>query len=45
MWKMKTKTLPVTVGAINVTKTGTQKYVNEISGNLSLSGIQKKSVK
>ena len=42
MWKTKTKTLPVIVGAIDVTKKETQKYVNETLGNLSLSGIQKK---
>ena len=41
MWKMKTKTIPVIVGAIHMIKKGTQKYVNEIPGNLSLSGIQK----
>ena len=39
--KMKTKTIPVIVGAIDMIKKGTQKYVNEIPGNLSLSGIQK----
>ena len=41
MWKMKTKTIPVIVGAIDMIKKGTQKYVNEIPGNLLLSGIQK----
>ena len=41
MWKMKTKTIPVVVGAIDMIKKGTQKYVTEIPGNLSLSGIQK----
>ena len=38
---MKTKTIPVIVGAIDMIKKGTQKYNNEIPGNLSLSGIQK----
>ena len=36
MWKMKTKTIPVIVGALGMIKKGTQKYVNEIPGNLSL---------
>ena len=40
MWKMKTKTIPVDAGAIDVIKKGTQKYVNKIPGKLSLSGIQ-----
>ena len=33
MYKMKTKTIPVVVGAIDMIKKGTQKYVNEIPGN------------
>ena len=33
MWKMKTKTIPVIVGALGMIKKGTQKYVNEIPGN------------
>ena len=41
MWKMKTKATPVIVGALGMIKKGTQKYVNEISGNLSLAEIQK----
>ena len=41
MCKMKAKTIPVIVGAIDIIKKGTQKYVNEILENLSLSGIQK----
>ena len=41
MWKMKTKTIPVIVGALGMIKKGTQKYVNEIPGNLSLAEIQK----
>ena len=41
MWKMKTETIPVIAGAIDMIKKGTRKYVNEIPGNLSLSGIQK----
>ena len=35
------KTLPVTVGALGMIKKGTQKYVTEILGNLSLAEIQK----
>ena len=45
MWKMKTKTIPVIVEAFGVIKKGTQKYVNEIPGNLSLAKIKKNSVK
>ena len=41
MWKMKTKTIPVMVGALDMIKKGTQKYVNEIPGHLSLAEIQK----
>ena len=41
MSKMKTKTIPVIVGALDMIKKGTQKYVNEIPGNLSLVEIQK----
>ena len=37
---MKTKTIPVIVGALGMIKKGTQKYVNEIPGN-SLAEIQK----
>ena len=33
------KTLPVIVGALGMIKKGTQKYVNEIPGNLSLAEI------
>ena len=38
---METKTIPVTVWALDKMKKGTQKYVNKISGNLSLNEIQK----
>ena len=38
---MKTKTIPVIVGPLGMIKNGTQKYVNEILGNLSLAEIQK----
>ena len=41
MWKMKTKIIPVIVGALSIIKKGMQKYVNEIPGNLSLAEIQK----
>ena len=40
MWKMKTKTIPVIVGTLVMIKKGTQKYVNEIPGNLFLPVIQ-----
>ena len=38
--KMKTKTIPVIVEALGMIKKGTQKYANEIPGNLSLTEIQ-----
>ena len=38
---MKTKNIPVIVGALGMIKKGSQKYVNEIPGNLSLAEIQK----
>ena len=41
IWKMKTKTIPVVVGALGMIKKGAQKYVNEIRGNLSLAEIRK----
>ena len=41
MWKMKTKTIPVILGALGMIIKGTQKYVSEIPGNLSLAEIQK----
>ena len=41
MWKIKTKTIPVIVGALSMIKKGAQKYVNEIPGSLSLAEIQK----
>ena len=41
MWKMKTKTIPVIVRARGMIKKGTQKYVDEIPGNLFLAEIQK----
>ena len=41
IWKRKTKTMPVIVRALGMTKKGTRKYVNEIPGNLSLAEIQK----
>ena len=41
MWKMKTKTISIIVGALGMIKKGTQKYVNEIPENLSLPEIQK----
>ena len=41
MWKMKTKIIPVIVGALGIIKKGMQKYVNEIRGNFSLVQVQK----
>ena len=41
MWKMKTKTIPVIVGALGMIRKRTHKYVNEVPGSLSLAEIQK----
>ena len=41
MWKMKSKTVVVIAGTLAMIKKGTQKYVNEIPGNLALAAIQK----
>ena len=41
MWKVKTQIIPVIVGALGMIKKGTQKYLNDIPGNLSLTEIQK----
>ena len=41
MRKMKTKTVPVIVGALGVIKKGTQKNVNEIPVKLPLAEVQK----
>ena len=38
---MKTKSITVIVGTLDIIKKGIQKYVNEIPGNLSLAEIQK----
>ena len=38
---MKNKTIPVIVEELGMIKKETQKYVTEISGNLSLAEIQK----
>ena len=38
---MKTKTIPVIAGALGMIKKGTQKYLNEILGKLSLAEIKK----
>ena len=40
MWKIKTKTIPVIVGALGTIKKRIQKYVIEIPRNLSLAEIQ-----
>ena len=40
MWKLKTKTIPVIVGALGTIKKRIQKYVIEIPRNLSLAEIQ-----
>ena len=40
MWKMKTKTIPVIVEGLAMTKKGTHKYVNESPENLPPAKIQ-----
>ena len=39
-WKLKAKTIPAIVGALDMVKKGTQKYVNEIPGKAVLNKQQ-----
>lgn len=41
MWGMKSKTIPVVIGALGVIKKGTGKYINEIPGKTQLRELQK----
>ena len=40
-WRLKTKTVPVIVGALGVTNKSSPKYAKEIPGNISSAEIQK----
>ena len=41
MWKLKTKTIPVVIGALGMIKKGTQNFIDQISGKPSLQELQK----
>ena len=41
MWKLKTKTIPVVVGALGIIKKGIQKFIDEIPGKPSPQEMQK----
>ena len=41
MWKLKTKTIPVVIGALGMIKKGTQNSIDQIPGKPSLQEIQK----
>ena len=41
MWHLKTKTLPVVIGALGLIKKDTDKFLEQIPGNLRLEEVQK----
>ena len=41
MLKLKTKTIPVVIGALGMIKKGTQNFIDQIPGKLSLQEMQK----
>ena len=41
MWHLKTKTIPVVVGALGLLKKGTNAFIEKIPGSLSLQVVQK----
>ena len=41
MWKLKTKTIPVVIGALGMIKKGTQNFIDHIPGKPSLQETQK----
>ena len=41
MWKLKTKTIPVVIGALGMIKKGTQNFIDQILGKPSLQEMQK----
>ena len=44
MWHLKSTLTPVVVGALGTVKKGTNKYLQQIPGTLSLTEIQKNEV-
>ena len=41
MWKLKTKTIPVVIGALGMIQKGTQNFIDQIPGKPSLKEMQK----
>ena len=41
MWHLKTKTFPVVIGALGLIKKDTDKFLEQIPGNLRLEEVQK----
>ena len=41
MWKLRTKTIPVVIGAIDMIKKGTQNLIDQTPGQPSLQEMQK----
>ena len=41
MWKLKTKIIPVVIGALDMIKKGTQKFIDQIPGKPFLQEMQK----
>ena len=41
MWKLKSKTIPVVIGALGMIKKGTRNFIDQIPGKPSLQEMQK----
>ena len=41
MWKMRTETIPVVIGALGAIKKGLEKYVDKVPGTISIDELQK----
>ena len=41
MWKLKTKTIPVVIGALGMIKKGTQNFIDQVPGKPSLQEMKK----
>ena len=41
MWKLKTKIIPMVIGALEIIKKGTQIFIDQIPGKPSLQEVQK----
>ena len=41
MWKLKTKIIPVVIGALGMIKKGTQNFIDQVPGKPSLQEMQK----